>query len=82
MQKVLPETIIHKIFETIFSFYVKQRTAGKVSLLFFKRLLLVLRNFHSGRGNGHWAIILRGLDTFLIFGSATREATHIYHVNQ
>ena len=82
MQKVLPETIIHKIFETIFSFYVKQRTTGKVSLLFFKRLLLVLKKFYSGRENGHWAIILRPLDTFLIFGSATREATHIYHVNQ
>ena len=82
MQKVLPETIIHKTFETIFSFYVKQRTMGRVSLLFFKRLLLVLSNFHSGRENEHWAIILRGLDTFLIFSLATRDATHIYHVNK
>ena len=41
-------------------------------------------------GAGHWAIILWGLDTFLIFPNflrslvlsrlATREATGIYHV--
>ena len=48
------------------------------------------KNFFFGRGAGHWAIILWGLDTFLTFlnflrssvlsRSATREITRIYHV--
>ena len=37
--------IIHKIFETNSSFHVKQRTTGKVQLLFFRRFCLVLIKF-------------------------------------
>ena len=45
----LDETaIIHKIFETNSSFHVKQRSMGKVQLLFFKRFLLVLTKFSGG----------------------------------
>ena len=42
-------TISHKIFETNSSFYVKNRTTGKVQFLFFRRLLLVLTksSFHE-----------------------------------
>ena len=38
----LPETIIHKIFETNTSLHVKWRTTGKVYFLLFKRFLLLL----------------------------------------
>ena len=38
-------TSIHKIFETKYSFHVKQRTTGKVQFLFFSSFLLVLTKF-------------------------------------
>ena len=41
----LEPTIIHNIFETESSFYVKWRTTGKVSYLFFKSFLLALTKF-------------------------------------
>ena len=41
----LQYTIIHKIFETDSSFHVKQRTVGKVQVLFFCRFLLLLAKF-------------------------------------
>ena len=37
--------IIHKIFETNYSFHVKQRATAKVQFLFFGRFLLVLTKF-------------------------------------
>ena len=38
-------TTIHKILETNSSFYVKQRTTGKVQFLFFSYFLPILTNF-------------------------------------
>ena len=38
-------TTIHKIFQANSSFHVKQRTTGKVQLLFFRSFLLVLTKF-------------------------------------
>ena len=44
------------------------------------------QNFYVGAGTGRWAIILGGLDTFLIFPNflrssvLSRSATRIYHV--
>ena len=35
--------------------------------MFFGAFLLALGGFSFWRGDGHWAIILWGLDTFLIF---------------
>ena len=35
-KKNFPETISHKIFETHYSFYVKNRITGKLLFLFFK----------------------------------------------
>ena len=52
------ETIIYKIFETNFSFYVKWCNTEKVQFRFFQSFLLVLPKFHFGTGTGHEAIIL------------------------
>ena len=38
-------TIIHKMFETNFSFHVKDRTTGKVVISVFQEFLLVLTRF-------------------------------------
>ena len=38
-------TFMDKIFETNFSFYVKQGTTGKIQFLFFRNFLLVLKRF-------------------------------------
>ena len=42
IKKLFPETMIHKIFETNFSFHEKQR---KLQFLFFRKFLLVLTKF-------------------------------------
>ena len=47
------------------SFRVGERGEGKVLSLFFGAFLLVLAKFFFGGGS--WAIILLGLDNFLIF---------------
>ena len=41
-KKLLPETIMDKIFETNSSFHVKQRTTEKIQFLFSRSFLLVL----------------------------------------
>ena len=67
-RKVYSEpSIIHGIFETNSSFRLKQCTKGKVYLLFFKGLLLVLAKSSFWSGAGCWAIVLWGLDPFLVF---------------
>ena len=38
-------TIIHNMFETNFSFHLKQRTTGKVQFLLFRRFLLLPTKF-------------------------------------
>ena len=60
----------------------------KFNINFWTFFRLYWRNFHFGRKTGHQAIILSRFGIFLIFpnflvvlsGSATREATRIYHV--
>ena len=44
-KKLFAETTIDKILETNSSFYVKQRTTGKVQIRFFSRFLLTLTKF-------------------------------------
>ena len=44
-KELFEETTIHKILKTNSSFYVKQRTTGKVQFLFFSNFLLKLTNF-------------------------------------
>ena len=44
-QKTVPESIIHKIFETNSSFHVKQHTVEKAQFLFLRIFLLVLTKF-------------------------------------
>ena len=63
----LMPAITYKIFETNSIFHVKQRTMGKVQFLFFKSFLLLLIKLSFWQGAGHWAIIPRIFDTFLIF---------------
>ena len=46
---------------------------GGVWLLFFGAFLLVLAGLLFSRGDGYWAIILWGLDTFLIFPNFQRS---------
>ena len=45
MKKLFLEEIMDKILETNFRFHVKQRSTGKVHLLFFIRFLLALTTF-------------------------------------
>ena len=46
-------TAIYKILETNSSFYVKQRTTGKVQFLFFSSFMLILTKFSFSGEN--WA---------------------------
>ena len=42
---MFPETIIHKVSETISDFHMTQRTTGKVKFLFSKSFFAVLTKF-------------------------------------
>ena len=53
-ENIFQETIIGKIFETNFIFYVKQCTAGKVQFLCFSNFFGVLTKFTFREGN--WAL--------------------------
>ena len=53
---ILQVTIIHKVLETNSSFHVKERTTGKVQVLFFRKFLLLLTKFsfwEEDRGLGN-----------------------------
>ena len=77
--------------ETGSSFCVGQRAEGGILWLLFGAFLLLSGGpFALAGENGHWAVILWSLDTFLIFPyflrsyvlsrAARRQATPIYHV--
>ena len=53
---ILHIKIIHKVLETNSSFHVKERTTGKVQVLFFRKFLLLLTKFsfwEEDRGLGN-----------------------------
>ena len=55
-KKMFPDTIIHKLFETLVLMW--NRAAGRVEHLLFKSFLLVLARSIFGGGTGRWAIFL------------------------
>ena len=56
-KKLFPETTTEKIFEENCSFRVTQHAAGKVLLLFWRNLLVVLTKFSFWEESGHQIII-------------------------
>ena len=70
---ILGATISYRVFEAVSGFRVKWRTAVKVQFLFFKGFLVVLAGWSFWRGAGHWAFILWGLDSFLVFPNFLRS---------
>ena len=51
IKKGLPDTIIDEVFETNYSFRVKQHTTEKLWFLFFKSFLLVLEKLSISLGD-------------------------------
>ena len=60
-------TMARGVFGAGSGFRVEWHTAVGVYFLSFGGFLLVLRGFYFGGGAGRWAILLWGLDTFLMF---------------
>ena len=88
--EIFKETFFHRTPPVIASGLLSSLHLIIYMLNLLKKFLLVLTKFLFLQGARHWAIILLGLDTFLIFHSflrsyvlsrsATRDVTRIYHV--
>ena len=62
------------LFGTGSSFRVGWRTVGGLDLCFSGFFRWYWQRFHFGGGAGRWAIVLWGLDTFLIFPNFLRPS--------